>query len=114
MSFTPFGIALIILLVLLLIFQRKLDTRDVERFYNELEIGDIYDHVSDGNVFIQPVEVLTVIDKKSGYIKYTLWIRKTGEVIEKSCSGSEFFDKVCYFGLIKRENALKNDPSKKP
>ena len=111
MSFTPFGIFLIIVLVFLLIFQRRINDKDIERFYNELEVGDIFDHISDGNVFIQPIEVLTILDKKSGYIKYTLWIRKTGQVIEKSCSCRDFYDKICYFGLIKRKNAEEKLPS---
>ena len=111
MSFTPFGITLGILLVVLLVYQHRMFSKDVDRFYEELEIGDVYDYISDGNVFIQPVEVLTIIDKKCGYIKYTVLIRKTGEIREKSCSKRDFYDKICYFGLIKRNKMGEKQPS---
>lgn len=114
MDFLPIGIILFILLIVLLVLQRRFETNEANKFYEELNVGDIYDYISDGNIFIQPVEVLTILDKKAGYVKYSLEIRKTGELLEKSCSGREFFDKVCYFGLMKRENTLKNDPPQKP
>ena len=105
MSFNVFAIFLVFMLIYLLYLQRKMESKDAVRFYEEVEVGDVFDHVTDGNVFIQPAEVLTILDKKSGYVKYTLWIRKTGEVFEKSCSGREFYDKVCYFGLVKRNKS---------
>lgn len=103
MSFNVFAIILVFVLILLLYLQHKSVMSDQKKFYDELKIGDKFDHVTDGNVFIQPVEVLTVLDKKDGYIKYSVEIRKTGEIVEKSCSCGDFYGMKCEYMLVRRK-----------
>jgi hypothetical protein len=109
MSFSVLAIVLVFVLFFLLYLQHKTVLNDVSRFYEEIEIGDIFDYITDGNVFIQPVEVITILDKKSNYIKYTVWNRKTGDIIERSCSASDFYGLVCEYSLIKREKSVKKN-----
>ena len=103
MSFNVLAIILVFVLIFLLYLQHRVVISDQKKFYDDLEVGDILDHVTDGNVFIQPVEVLTVLDKKDGYIKYSVEIRKTGEIVEKSCSCSDFYGMKCEYMLVKRK-----------
>jgi hypothetical protein len=107
MNFSVLAIVLVFVLFFLLYLQHKTVLNDVNRFYEEIEIGDIFDYITDGNVFIQPVEVITILDKKSNYIKYTVWSRKTGDIIERSCSASDFYGLVCEYSLIKRKKSAK-------
>lgn len=75
-----------------------------KEFYENLMIGDKYHYISDSNVFIQPVEVIEILDKRDGYIKYSILKTKTGKKSYTSCSCVDFYDIVTHYGLVKQEN----------
>lgn len=93
----------IVILCFLLWFQHNEGKKELNRFYNNIEIGDKYLNIPNRkNPFNSAIEELYVLDKKDGYLLCKIKNTKTGEEIEKSYSASEF--QTVYFdcGLEKQ------------
>lgn len=101
----------IVLLVLLIvfviccieIFKGYIVMKEAEKFYETVKVGDVFWYISGPNIFEQPAEVITVLEKKEKCLRWKLEIKKTGEVKEKSGTYIDFYEIYDYFNLKKQE-----------
>lgn len=102
-----FMILLVLLIVFVIccmeIFKDYFVMKEAEKFYETFNVGDVFWYISGPNVFEQPAEIITILEKKEKCVKWKLEIKKTGEVKEMSSTYIDFYEIYDYFNLKKQE-----------
>jgi len=85
------------------IFEGMILSNEAKEFYKTIEIGDVFWYISGPDVFKEPTEIITILDKKSSCIKYKFENTRKNIIKEKSSTIIDFYEIYCKYNLEKQE-----------
>lgn len=102
-----FVVLLIIIFILVIsikeIFEGMILLDEAKKFYKTIEIGDVFWYISGPDVFKEPTEIITILDKKSGCVKYKFENTRKNTIKEESSTIIDFYEIYCKYNLQKQE-----------
>lgn len=102
-----FVVLLVLLIVFVIccieIFKEMILSDEANEFYKTIEIGDVFWYISGPDVFKEPTEIITILDKKSGCVKYKFEDTRKNIIKEESSTIINFYEIYCKYNLKKQE-----------